>query len=288
MFQHTKEQKNRKSYAKDVDSLLVSKDDVNFVPIYVLLAYLFNPYTLLNCIGLTTTILSNFLLATFLYCLSRKLGLLTCLCLALEVQKNFYSYVLIIPAAFYLHSEAKHKVRSIAATIIGFVSILFGLTLLSHKVNNDWNFIDATVGFIYNHKDLQPNIGLFWYFFTEMFDHFRPLFLHTFQLNASLIYVGPLTIKMHKDPLLLTVVLMALTVIFRSYPSIGDVAFYLALLPLFKKRFTCNFFLHIFEFRKLILTKKFNCSHGKLICCVLLFPCDILAGPCRLGYVDIF
>ena len=30
--------------------------------------------------------------------------------------------------------------------------------------------------------DLTPNPGLWWYFFTEMFDHFRPFFLAAFSV----------------------------------------------------------------------------------------------------------
>lgn len=85
-----------------------------------------------------------------------------------------------------------------------------------------------------NHRDLQPNIGLFWYFFTEMFEHFRTLFLYTFQLN-TILYLIPLTIKLHKQPIFLATILFALTAIFRSYPCIGDIAFYMALFPLWKQ-----------------------------------------------------
>lgn len=44
-------------------------------------------------------------------------------------------------------------------------------------------------------SDLTPNMGLFWYFFTEMFEHFRNFFLWVFQLNAFF-YCIPLTIKL--------------------------------------------------------------------------------------------
>ena len=47
-------------------------------------------------------------------------------------------------------------------------------------------------------SDLTPNMGLFWYFFTEMFEHFRNFFLWVFQLNAFF-YCIPLTIKLRYD-----------------------------------------------------------------------------------------
>lgn len=43
--------------------------------------------------------------------------------------------------------------------------------------------------------DLTPNIGLFWYFFAEMFEHFRLFFLFVFQINVFF-YTVPLSIKL--------------------------------------------------------------------------------------------
>lgn len=62
--------------------------------------------------------------------------------------------------------------------------------------------------------DLTPNSGLWWYFFTEVFDHFRPFFLMVFSvgdlspkiLSESLIPCNEVTYShircsiMHKVP----------------------------------------------------------------------------------------
>jgi phosphatidylinositol glycan class U len=91
-----------------------------------------------------------------------------------------------------------------------------------------------------NVPDLRPNVGLFWYFFTEMFENFRLLFTCAFQINATLLYLVPLTFRLHGEPMLLAASLTALTAIFKSYPSLGDVGFYLALLPMWKHLFNCE------------------------------------------------
>ena len=52
-----------KDYAKGVDKILLSKSDFQTAPIYVMSVYLFNPFTVLNCVGYTTTTFANFLLA---------------------------------------------------------------------------------------------------------------------------------------------------------------------------------------------------------------------------------
>jgi hypothetical protein len=33
-------------------------------------------------------------------------------------------------------------------------------------------------------SDLTPNVGVWWYFFTEMFDHFRNFFVGVFQVSS--------------------------------------------------------------------------------------------------------
>ena len=55
-------------------------------------------------------------------------------------------------------------------------------------------FIQCTYIFIMQTPELMPNLGLFWYFLTEMFDHFLTFFTIVFQFNAF-IYAMPLTIS---------------------------------------------------------------------------------------------
>ena len=55
-------------------------------------------------------------------------------------------------------------------------------------------FLASTYGFELLLTDLTPNIGLWWYFFTEMFDSFRAFFLGVFWLHMAS-YVGALTIR---------------------------------------------------------------------------------------------
>jgi len=43
----------------------------------------------------------------------------------------------------------------------------------------------ADISFSLTLPDLTPNPGLWWYFFTEMFDHFRPFFLMVFSVCGT-------------------------------------------------------------------------------------------------------
>lgn len=59
-------------------------------------------------------------------------------------------------------------------------------------------------------------------------------------MNATILYLFPLTFKLKNEPIILATVLTALTAVFRSYPCVGDVAFYMALLPLWMKTAKCK------------------------------------------------
>lgn len=209
--------------------------DLEEIPFYCSLAYLLNPYSILNCVGMTTTIWSNFLLSVMLLAVARKMKLLCLVALALETQKNFYPIILIVPIALSFSDSSKSRNFSRLCTVALYFAILASIQYLSFKIMGSWKFIDSTYGFIIHCRDLTPNIGLFWYFFTEMFDHFRELFLYTFQLNTTILYLFPLTFTFRDCPEFLLTVLLSLITIFRSYPCIGDVAFYLALIPIWKR-----------------------------------------------------
>lgn len=88
--------------------------------------------------------------------------------------------------------------------------------------------------------DFQPNIGLFWYFFIEMFDHFRSLFIYSFQINATVLYLIGLSIRFRHNALLLMVSLLSVIATFKSYPCAGDVGLILSLLPLWTYLFHCK------------------------------------------------
>ncbi|CAI8016035.1 Phosphatidylinositol glycan anchor biosynthesis class U protein [Geodia barretti] len=106
----------------------------------------------------------------------------------------------------------------------------------SHYLTGSWDFLSATHGVILTVPDLTPNVGLFWYFFTEAFEHFRVFFLCVFQINAFL-YVLPLSFRFSEHPVFLAYVLLSLMALFKSYPSVGDLALPLSLLPLWSHTF---------------------------------------------------
>ncbi|XP_024383884.1 uncharacterized protein [Physcomitrium patens] len=79
--------------------------------------------------------------------------------------------------------------------------------------------------------DLTPNLGLFWYFFTEVFDFFRNFFLMVFHANIAFM-VPPLTIRLRHRPIFLAFILTAICSMIKSYPTVGDAALYIGLMAL--------------------------------------------------------
>lgn len=45
------------------------------------------------------------------------------------------------------------------------------------------------------YSDLTPNVGIFWYFFMEVFDRFIPYFLFVMHIHPC-IYVVPIFLRM--------------------------------------------------------------------------------------------
>lgn len=110
------------------------------------------------------------------------------------------------------------------------------LLYVSYLLTGSWEFISSTYGVQLLLPDLTPNVGLWWYFFIEMFDSFREFFLGVFWLHMAS-YVGGLSFRLRKQPLFVVVSLLGIFAVFQPYPSIADVTLYLGLLPLYRHVF---------------------------------------------------
>ncbi|XP_072944051.1 phosphatidylinositol glycan anchor biosynthesis class U protein [Epargyreus clarus] len=239
MFKESQEM-TKKDVAEESKDMLLSDEQFNAVPEYVLSVYLFNPYSVLNCAGMTTTVVQNLLVATSLWgaCSGRRV--VSCAFIALATHQALYPVLLIVPISILLADVNKgcNKCSYIRTLLVFVLCWGFLIYISAYIMDGSYKYVNNTYGFILTVPDLKPNIGLFWYFFTEMFEHFRLLFVCAFQINALALYVVPLTLKFKREPMLLATVLITLSTIFRSYPCIGDVGFYLALLPMWKHLFS--------------------------------------------------
>jgi GPI-anchor transamidase subunit U len=170
------------------------------------------------------------------------LGGLAMVELAMASYLSLYPALLLIP----LIMLSRQRQSSASPSSYGKLASIFiiassALLLTSYSLVGSWDFLKSTYGVMFFHlgiannslllPDLTPNVGLWWYFFIEMFDSFRSFFLVVFQLHL-LIYVIPLIQRLPRNALAIITTLTGIISIFKSYPSVSDLALYLSLLSL--------------------------------------------------------
>ncbi|CAH1102033.1 unnamed protein product [Psylliodes chrysocephalus] len=230
------EEENKATYAKDAEECFLKPDKLFKSSYYVLLTYLFNPYILFSCVGYSTTVFYNLYLSVMLFSMVHGIPVLCGVFLAIAASVSFYPVVLVLPITMYFKYAIKSHTK-IIVNLTSFVVTSLLIFVLCSNFGTDFSYIRSVYGCILTIPDLQPNVGLFWYFFTEMFEHFRELFIYAFQINTTILYLIPVSLKFRKHPFLLTVAVNFIITIFKSYPSVGDVGFVLSLMPSFSHLF---------------------------------------------------
>ncbi|EDO41565.1 predicted protein [Nematostella vectensis] len=230
-----------------LDAYLQDHLSLRLMPEYLdLVVYLLSPYAIGSCVAQSTVIFTNFSIVLSIYTAMRGNAALASFGVAMATYQSLYPMVLLSPGLLYIMMyficvslllvQAKLKWQGCMKIVLLFILWLGGLLSLSYQLFNSLDFMKATYGFILSVPDLTPNIGLFWYFFTEMFEHFRPFFLWVFQLNAFF-YCLPLTIKLRQNPGFLACMLVSVIAIMKSYPAFGDAGLSMALLVIWKHTF---------------------------------------------------
>ncbi|KAG4302642.1 hypothetical protein PCANB_001008 [Pneumocystis canis] len=222
------------------DSVFSNNQSQNILGKYITVSlFLFNPYSIISCVGMSTAIFTNCSILTSLSYLQREKSMQSIVFLAIATYLSFYPILLLPPSILMLHKNNIKKTETfIAKNIILFFTALLILLFLSFIVINSWDFLSATYGFILFVPDLTPNIGLWWYFFIEIFDSFRTFFISIFQLHLF-IYVAPLCIRLKKYPFFIIIILCGIISILKSYPSIADVVLFMSLLPFLYPIYLC-------------------------------------------------
>ncbi|GAB2300970.1 hypothetical protein Dimus_035006 [Dionaea muscipula] len=236
------------------------------------LVYLWNPLTVLTCVGSSTTPIENFFVVLCIYGACARLVPLAAFGLVIAAHLSLYPAVLVLPVIFLLGHGTDAPPRKLflkkdssktmnPSTKIGaqhvemtnhllppfswrmvthfllwasfWSSYILILCAISVKQNGGLReMFKRTYGFILTVEDLTPNIGVQWYFFAEVFDFFRSFFLIVFHINI-LFMIMPLAIRLKHRPCFLAFVYIAISSMLKSYPSVGDSALYLSLLGLF-------------------------------------------------------
>ncbi|KDR75106.1 hypothetical protein GALMADRAFT_249005 [Galerina marginata CBS 339.88] len=205
-------------------------------------SYLLNPYLFLPSLALSTSSFENTLLLLAIMFASRRNLSASLLTLSFVTHLSISSVVMLLPVLLLLitdpHSHlASPKALSAnprkALSLFGeFLLYFISLTLVSTLVAGSCGWIPQTWGATPTLPDLTPNTGLWWYFFTEMFDHFRPFFLMVFTVHL-IIYAVPVCLKFQHDLLYAAFVLIGILGTFKSYTTLSDPGLFLTMFAIF-------------------------------------------------------
>ncbi|KIM45341.1 hypothetical protein M413DRAFT_17367 [Hebeloma cylindrosporum] len=225
-----------------------SRQNVISSPWDILIAslYLLNPYIFLPSLALSTSSFENTLMLLSIMLASQGRASASLLALSLLLHLSLSSIVMLLPILLLLINDPHSHLASpkpMANSLRKMVP-LFGeftvytgiLTILSTIVAGSWAWIPQTWGATLTLPDLTPNTGLWWYFFTEMFDHFRPFFLMVFSVHL-LIYVVPTCIKFQHDPLYATFIMLGILGTFKPYTTLSDPGLFLSMIAIFPETY---------------------------------------------------
>lgn len=207
------------------------------------LSYLFNPFTVATCLGRSTSVFTNFMILLAISKAVQGRSFSSMVAISFASYLSMYPLLLTPPLLLlcYDRQPATRRTKSAAkfyvansAVVVG--SIAFLLAISFAITDGSWEFLWSTYGIQLTLTDLSPNVGLWWYFFVEMFDSFRAFFLGVFWIHFSS-YVGGLSIRIRTQPLAVLTVLLGIFSIFKPYPSIADISLFLGVVPLYRHVF---------------------------------------------------
>ncbi|KAK4262724.1 hypothetical protein QN277_028250 [Acacia crassicarpa] len=236
------------------------------------LVYLWNPFTVVACVGLSTSAIENLMIVLSLYGGCTRQAPLAAFGWVMATHLSLYPAILIIPVVLLfgygpdapprkllrqrtkfdnsssidnssVEKDVKNQLRELNFSWKPVLHFLFWILLWSSYVlvlcgiyarqhGGLKELFRRTYGFILTIPDLSPNIGVLWYFFAEVFDFFRNFFLIVFHGNVLLMIV-PLALRLNHRPCFLAFVYTVVACMLKSYPSVGDSALYLGILGLF-------------------------------------------------------
>ncbi|KAK7547556.1 GPI transamidase subunit PIG-U [Phyllosticta citricarpa] len=221
------------------------RKDLRWSSLAIAAGYLFNPFIIATMLARPTSALTSLFVLTAIASASRGRPMTLVLALSIASYLSMYPILLFPPLlklcydAEWKRSPSKVPQSPLWYTIFHTADLLVtagSLLYLSYLLMGSWEFISSTYGVHLLLPDLTPNVGLWWYFFTEMFDSFREFFLGVFWLHMAA-YVGGLCFRIWRQPLFIVVTLLGIFAVFMPYPSIAESGLYLSLVPLYRHVF---------------------------------------------------
>jgi phosphatidylinositol glycan class U len=215
------------------DAEKISERDREWMPHAVALTYLLHPFSILSCAGMSTIVLDHLLVSLAILTALRGLPVQANILLAVASHISPY-FALSVPAVAIMLNKSRAGTSLVVSACLFTASISI-IIAASGLALGSFDFITNVYVFVATVPDMLPNVGLFWYFFMEIFDHFQSFFLFIFQFHMA-VYPIPLSMRLSHRPTFLALCLLAISAVFKSYPSIGDTCLCFALAPLFHRQ----------------------------------------------------
>lgn len=136
--------------AEESKDMLLKETQLEETSEYVLSVYLFNPYSVLNCVGMTTTVVQNLLLAAALCGAANGCGIIACIFLALATHQALYPVLLIVPIAMILAeiNNGCNKCSYIRTLLAFILSWGFLIYISAYIMDGSYNYVYNTYGFM--------------------------------------------------------------------------------------------------------------------------------------------
>ncbi|KAI5961685.1 hypothetical protein KGF57_001619 [Candida theae] len=205
--------------------------------------YLFNPLIILTNLSHSTVVFTWYFIIESLVQITLKKNIVRSMIAFAVATYSSFNALYLFPSIIGLGlkslpiSPAK-ILRVSLAVYFGSVALL---VLASVAFTSSWRFIDSCYLTVIYFKKITPNVGLWWYLFTEMFEFFTPFYLGMFNLY-SFSFIIPIAMRLYEskstpklgDSFLAVLVSLLWISFTKSYPTVGDLGFALSILPIFK------------------------------------------------------
>ncbi|CAM9018307.1 unnamed protein product [Wickerhamomyces anomalus] len=223
-------------YLINISAKISSKNEtIFFKPWIVGLIYALNPLAILSTLSKSTVLFQNFFIVWTLNSALNNDVFLTGVGISIASYLSYHPIFLVIPLIKLIHQNNNGQNQKVWLFLVSTV-ISLGLLIGSsfYILGQDWKFIESTYGTVLKFTKIAPNLGLWWYYFTEMFEFFIPFYNSVFNLyNIS--FVLPLTIRL--NGIFAFILSWGWLIFSKSYPSLGDLSLYISLLFLLKPVF---------------------------------------------------
>lgn len=218
---------------------LLNKEE-RFSSLKIACFYLFNPFTILTTLSKSTYLFNNLVVVSMLGSLMTNNFNFAIILLSISSYLVYSSWPLLIPIIFYIYKT--HGCSRTFKALITYVISIFLLFAISYYLcDNSTNFIYLCYASIIKFKKITPNLGLWWYFFTEIFEFFTNFYLAIFNIY-NFIFVIPLTMRFivtgNKMSLIFVIwISIGLINFSKPYPVLADYSLFYSSVFLFKPIF---------------------------------------------------